>query len=355
MQFLQSEKDTYSLFGYYWLELAECYYELGDYQNMLDCVSTYEQLQVDIFRKDYYLARIMPTAIMAASELYPAEEYIPVAERYLDILVANTENNEWALRYFAALTYADLYAQSQNVAYLDAAFDLVLNNVNVLAEEQNRINGKYLSDVQLVEIPIYAGLAERNRITAYNESLTENHARGLPAVYEPLLLNCDLLFELTQTRGLTEMEMTTIEGILQGNKTPVFLTEPILNRYSFYDKVTNVEAVFRRAELILPVRCLSEKSLIRVIVTEGGEETVYEDWEVRSVDRPENDVSSFTACLVSPSMALQKWSANSKVRVEIYDEADSEYAPIVICFVVSKYEKILFYETFTFEQVPVYM
>ena len=58
LQFLESEEDTYKAFGNYWLELADSYYETGEYAKCLDAVAKYEELQTEIFRKDYYLAQM---------------------------------------------------------------------------------------------------------------------------------------------------------------------------------------------------------------------------------------------------------------------------------------------------------
>ena len=130
IQFFESQSSTYEAFGDYWLTLATCYYDHADYEKCLECFDKYEKLQADIFRKDYNLAKALPRAIVAAKEVYSKEEYIPIAEKYLRILVNNTENTEWSLKYFAAQMYLDLYAQSKESRYLDQAYTLVLNNVN---------------------------------------------------------------------------------------------------------------------------------------------------------------------------------------------------------------------------------
>ncbi len=86
LQFLELEETTYKAFGNYWLELAECYYEKGEYDKCLESVAKYEELQSEIFRKDYYFAQIMPKAIAAAAEVYSEEDYVPVAEKFIGIL-----------------------------------------------------------------------------------------------------------------------------------------------------------------------------------------------------------------------------------------------------------------------------
>lgn len=139
LQFLESEEDIYRGFGNYWLARAECYYELKDYENCLEAIEMYKEYQADIFRKDYYLAQILPKAIAAASEVYLEQDYIAYAEEHLKILVNNTESNEWALRYFAAQIYTDLYTKTNDIKYLDQAYELTLNNVNFLVNEQKQL------------------------------------------------------------------------------------------------------------------------------------------------------------------------------------------------------------------------
>lgn len=126
----------------------------------------------------------MPKAIVAASEVYSEEEYIIVADKFLRILMENTESTEWSLRYFAAQMYLDLYAKTNN--------------------------GQYMTE-------------------AYNKLLKTERKTELSAVYEPLVLNCDLLFALAEKKDITAPEKSKIEGILEGT----FLVETYANRYTF--------------------------------------------------------------------------------------------------------------------------
>lgn len=350
LQFLESEEKTYSAFGSYWLELAECYYELEDYKNCLEAIKKYEDIQSDIFRKDYYLAKIMPTAIDAAAQTFSTDEYISVAERYLDILINNTESNEWALRYFAAQVYVDLYTKTQNIEYLHKAYDLTKNNVNHLIGEQKNLNTTYTSDIKEVTTPDNATKQEKNQIKEYNKSLKENRKTELPSIYEPLALNCELLFALAEKIGLSDSEKASLEGILSNNDDAVFLTMPIANRYSFNSKPFSVSATYDKNELTLPVLYVSENSMVKVTITEDGKSSVYDDWKVKTVKRSGTDINSYTVTYQSEKAKDQNWSADTKIEVEILDEAGSSYTPIKLSFKVSEYSKFLFIETVKFEQ-----
>lgn len=350
LQFLESEEETYRGFGNYWLARAECYYELKDYDNCLEAIEMYKKYQADIFRKDYYFAQIMPKAIAAAAEYYSDEEYISHAEDYLNILVENTESNEWALRFFAAQVYMDLYTKTSKIAYLDKAYDLVLNNVNVLVNEQKELTSAYLADVKEVEIPDDATSDEKKQIKDYNKALKETRKTELPTIYEPLLLNCELLFALIEKVDVSSAERTKIDSILGVNGSNVFLTVPVVNRYASTARNVDVTATFDKASLSVPVSCVSANSEIRVSVTENGKTTVYDDWMVSKVERSGDDFESYVATYTSEKAKDQTWSAESTVMIEILDEEGSGYDPVVIRFKVSKYSKFI-WETVKFEQV----
>jgi len=354
LQFLESNEETYRVFGNYWLELADCYYELEDYSNCLDAIAKYEEYQADIFRKDYYLAQAMPKAIAAAAEVFKSDRaaYISAAEKYLGIINANTENNEWALRFFAAQVYLDLYTKTKDTKYLDEAYDLVLNNVNFLVNEQKELTATYLAEVKTVSVPDNATKKEKEQIKDYNSALKETRKTELPPVYEPLVLNCELLFALIDKVDVSATEKAKIKSILDTTGQKVFLSAPLASRYSFTGNEVSVEASFEKTELIVPVSCLSANSVIQVIVTDGGKSTVYDDWTIKSVDRPkEGGFTAFTATYKSDTVKDQKWSADSTITVNILDEPDSAYDPYVINFKVSSYKKIAFIETIKFEQV----
>lgn len=350
LQFLESEEDTYRSFGNYWLARAECYYELKDYENCLEAIAMYKEYQADIFRKDYYLAQIMPKAIAAASEVYSEQDYITYAEEHLKILVDNTESNEWALRYFAAQIYMDLYTKTKDIKYLDQAYELTLNNVNVLVNEQKTLTATYLADVQEVAIPNDATKDEKKQIKDYNKVQKENRKTELPTVYEPLLLNCELLFALIEKVDVSSSEKAKIDAILGVNSSNVFLTTPLINRYASTKRNIDVTATLSKTTLAIPVYCVSANSVVRVSVTEKGKTTVYTDWAIKEVERSDDGFESFVVTYTSENAKNQTWSAESTIIVEIFDEAGPEYDPVVIRFKVSKYSKII-WETVEFEQV----
>lgn len=351
IQFFESQSSTYEAFGDYWLTLAACYYDQAEYEKCLGCFDKYEELQADIFRKDYNFAKALPQAIVAAKEVYSKEEYSPIAERYLGILVDNTENTEWSLKYFAAQMYLDLYAQTKESHFLDQAYTLALNNVNYLVAKQKVMNTTYLSAVKEVALPKDPSKDaskdektsiedQKKKIKEYNKALKEKRKVELPPVYEPLVLNCDLLFALADERSISSSEKNKIEGILHQGSDKLFLTEILNNRYTFSPEEVDVEAQFEKESLTIPAICLSEASYIKVTVINNGDNSAYEDWQVKKVERKSDEINSFKVTLTSKECGKQAWSVNSTVKVEIFDEKDSDKSPYVFNFKVSKYKEI---------------
>lgn len=196
---------------------------------------------------------------------------------------------------------------------------------------------------------------EKKRIKEYNKALAAKRKVELPSIYEPLELNCELLFALADKRGLSDSEKSRIEGILHQDGNNLFLDELIDNQYSFSPEEYDIQGRFENGSLVLPVECLSENSFVRTDISDGGEdEAVYEDWQVKKVDRMSDDIESFKATYISKECSNHKWSPDSKVKVEIYDEEETDKEPFVIEFKVSKFKKMpipLFHDKVEFEQV----
>ena len=336
IQFLESNESTYRYFGNYWLLRAKCYYDDKNYSGCLECIDKYENLHQNIFRCDYELAKTLPLAITSAYEIYYTSKYADTAQRYLEMIMNNTNNDEWSLRYYCAETYADLYSKTNNTEFLKKAYNIVLNNVNSLVSKQEELNKAYISDIMPVSVPNDATDEEEDQIEDYNESLEEKRKTELPETYEPLVINCDLLFTLAEKLNISESEKNHIDNILSS----VFLTRSIQNRFSFMKYDESIDAEYDDDELTLPVSCVSESATIKVTVTCDGEEFVFDDWIIDKVERPDsNSFSSFKATYESDKADDHKWKENSNIKVEVFNGDSNE--PYVLRFVSKLDEGVL--------------
>ncbi len=325
IQFFEFNKDTYQALGAYWLALAQSYYDNGDYSKCIEAVSSYEALATRIYRKDYGLSTILPLAIVSAGEVLDGDEYIDAAAKYAELIISNTDNDEWSLRYFAAQAYVELYAKTRDPSYLEKSYAIALENVNYLVSEQKAMNAEFLSDVMEEAVPKDATKKEKAEIESYNKQIKEERKTALAPIYEPLRLNCDLLFSLAQELNIAESEKTKIDGILHENGESIFLIPSIDALYRFRPaaETTTVEAIevsFYGKELTLPAKYVSEDSVIKVTVTGLGSDApvVFEDWKIVKVERKDkNDFDSFTATFKCSTAEKYKYNIGATIHIDI--------------------------------------
>ena len=331
IQFLESNQAAYQSYGGYWLLLAQSYYDNGDYEKCLDAVRAYGDMNNRIFRKDYELANVLPSAISAAEQLYSGRKYESVAAAYVQTLLDNTDHDDWALRYYAAQVYIDLATQTNDRAYLKTAYGIVLDNVNYLVGEQQSLNAAYIAPVQKAAVPKDATKNVKKQIENANKALEETRKTELPPVCEPLRLNCDLLFALADELEISESERQKIDGILHLKGAPIFLTEALDDAYWFlHDSAPEGEDVdieFSGTKITLPAACCTNDALITVTVQEAdaAEPVVLTDWKVDAVKRvTEDDVSTYRVVYTSEEARRHEWQPGAAIQLDIQPKADAD-------------------------------
>ena len=349
---LESEEKTYKLLGDYWLQLGDCYYETGKYERCLECVDRYNELSTGIYRQDSDYVQILPKAIVSAQNIYQGDEYVSVIDKFTNDIVDNTSKEEWSTLYFAAQVYLDLYSKTNSQDYLRKAYDLAYDNMTVLLEEQRTINKTYLNDVKNVEAeePDYRFLnekekkekekeykAEKERVKEYNKSLKEKRKTELPSLYEPLILNCDLVFALAEKLDISDSEKADIEAILETESNGIFLSKPVNDRYSFLVDKNDYNIEFGTEEIVIPADLLSDGSSIVVTVSEGNDQVTIDDIIIKKVERKDSKIESFLTHISSKKLRKYKWTEESNVKIEIFN--DERYDPLVLQYRVKSIEK----------------
>ncbi len=329
---LRSEEETYSLLGNYWLELADCYFQTDQFEKCLECVDRYNALATGIFRKDYNYVQILPKAIVAAQNTYSGSKYITATKDFADAIVKNTSTEEWSTRFFAAQVYLDLYAKTKDQSYLMSAYKIAHDNVTILLKGQRDLNSTYLADVQQVvaEEPDYKFLTEeekkkkesefkkeKDRVKAYNDELKKARITELPTLYEPLILNCELLFALADKLNISNAEKTEIEAILQTESNGTFITKPINDAFSFFNSDKKYSISIDREDICIPAELLTAGSKVTVTVTEGGNQETFDDCAIQKVVRKGDSIDGFTAYYKSKAMRKHEWTPDSKVDITI--------------------------------------
>lgn len=340
IQFLESNQNTYRAFGEYWLTLADCYYKNGDLTACLEAITAYQQLETRIFRKDYRLAKTLPLAIVAAKDSLGEAEYIALAEGFSRAILENTDNADWSLRYFVAQAYVDFFGRTNEPRFLKASYEITLDNVNYLVNKQKEMNQKYLMDLVLAPVPKDASNAVKADIDNYNKHLREERKVTVPPIYEPLLLNCDLLFMLARELKIDEAEKLKIDGILHENGAGLFLIPAVDAAYWFNaPKATgeneDVTVKFRGSELSIPADMISSSPEIRVSVSnpEDTQPMTYSDWQISTVERVnKGDPKSFVAIFQSENAKQHEYHEGTQVEIEVLPRQGIEREPYRFVF-----------------------
>lgn len=356
VRFFESNQETYQAFGEYWLALAESYYENGDYEQCLDAVHRYEEINARIFRKDYGYAKVLPLAIVSARKIYGDEEYIAVAAEYLPVIIKNTDISDWAICYFVAQTYVDLYAKTTDVVYLENAYDLMIDVVNKLIDEQRQLNDTYLADIKKEEIPDDAEKDEKKEIEQYNKMLEETRKTELPPISEPLRICSEMMFALADELDIPDDAKSKIEKMLHENGQDLFLNQLIDANIRFYSDSTDTEVAdmtvdFDGKEIELPATLMSSCSRIVITVSDGNNESTIDDWIIKEVNRKDDDLESFVAVYESKTAKKYDYKADMAVSIEIYAVAENSTPDAVIEYAVVGKKTLWVFDTITFERV----
>lgn len=326
IRFLESNKKTYQAYGGYWLIRAESYYQNEDYDKCLQDVETYESIGTRIFRRDYDYAKILPLAIASAKEIMKKDDYAEYASDRAQKIVNNTDHEDWALRYFAAQTLVDIYAETKDISYLKDAYTIVLDNVNYLLSEQKTQNEAYLSAVSEKTALKSATKKEKDEIKEYNKMLKESRKKELAPIFEPLRLNCDLLFALADEMKISSSEKKTIDKMLHPSGKALFLVESVDTNYWFdksgmtttADADMNVE--ISKGSIILPASIITSDAAIKVSIKEKGSDkaTDISDWVLKEIKRgTENDISTHMVEYTSKTAKDYDWQSGETISVEV--------------------------------------
>ena len=353
IQWFEDHKNTYEKFGTYWLELASDYYDNDEYKKCLNSVIEYEKILNGIFRKGYDYAKIAPKIIISSRQTMNDEDYIKTADKYIEIILKNTDDSDWVLRYFAAQTYLDLYGKTGEKKYLKNAYDIALNSVNVLIGEQQKRNETYMADVIKVKEPKDATKRQKKEVKNYNKLLKEQRKTELPPVDEPLYLNCELLFALAEKLDIPSDEKEKIDKILHQDNKSLFVAKTLDDKFWFnkYDKkidINDVDISFDGKKITIPASYITDRFSIAVSI--DGESETFNDWKVDKVKRKGSECEDFIVTLSSMKAKKYEYSVGDKIEIQIYPTKDSEDYYYSIDFKAVKAKKLLVFSDINFER-----
>ena len=328
IKWLEKNEKVYREFRTYWLELAQNYYEAEDYQKCLSAIERYEEVAMHIFDKDFDYARILSLAIVSAKKELPKDEYVAYAAKYVKVITDNCDDKDWAVLYFAAQVYVDLYSCTEEKSYLEEAYEMAFNSANELAYEQADLNKVYLNPIQKQEAEKGASARQKKEVKEYNSLIAQIRKTELPPVNEFFYLNCELLFALADQLDKSSVARQDIDGIIhKEDGKRIFLTEVLDNRFWANKHVAeinsnDIDIEFNGEKIVIPASCLTDRSVVTVSVSGR---TVLDDWEVKEVKRPKNSTncSEFMVTMTSKEGGKYKFTAGETITITIVPVSDA--------------------------------
>ena len=345
LDWLERNQERYQYLGYYWLELADSYFENEDYKNCLSAIAEYRDMEAGIFNLDERLAQSMPRALIAAKNTLSGNEYETAAADYLETLVNNIGAKEWELRYTAVIAYIELYNETGNKEYLEKAYNEAKENIEYLVPKQKEQNRAYINNEVVQDEDSTDADDKGSFIDTINQFLKKKRETELPPVNEALMRNCEILFEIAEELEISDSEKRVIDSLLHDDA--VFLTYELDSKFSFNktsaiaplsEETMSYSGTMSDQKFTLPVVFAPAGTKISAEVVNKGEKIILDEWTVHEVNRNNSkDIGDFEAvwtCKASKSISFKE---GDTVTIQItppgaIDESDK----IIIKYVVDK-------------------
>lgn len=213
---------------------------------------------------------------------------------------------------------------------MSVAYEIAYDNVNELVAEQRKQNNTFLADI--VEQPT-KGLDKeaKKQVEAYNDLLSETRKTELCPVYEPLRLNCELLFGIAEKLNISASQRADIDSILHYNGEPLFLNPMLDNQYRFSNRTEMTESTimvsFDKGRFEIPAMFITDSTKICVTVNNGTSAVIISDWVLSKVERNKsNDISDFVAVFESQEGKKADYPNNAMITVSVTYEMDGTKA-----------------------------
>jgi len=262
-QSLENNRALYGKYGPYWLVLAETYYDLEMYRECMTAVQEYEKISSLILRKDYDFARLIPKIIMAISNVYGTNAtYLSQTKEYLDKLIANTTDADWALRYFAAQTYISMAGASDRRSHLTSAYDILVGVITYLSKEQEQLLAAYIAPINET-IPRGTAKEKEKQIKTMIKKLKDARKKELPPLHEGLLISYQTLIEIMKELNTSQRDRDRINAIVDKSFVNPQLRHQYFSEPLVMDNVKlSHDGLFDSLDLDIPAVYLTENGAI---------------------------------------------------------------------------------------------
>ena len=183
------------------LELASCYYELGEYKECVLAVDKYLETRGDIFNYDPELTSVYPLVFSAASKYMSKKEYEDYATKHLKFIDSTFEsdlergdiNKRLPLfRYKIALVYLYLFYKTGKMEYIDRAYEKSKSNLGALVKKQEELRKEddlAVYDLLISNLEVLKATAKKKNINNDQKELLDNILYGNSGLFPSILLS----------------------------------------------------------------------------------------------------------------------------------------------------------------------
>ena len=357
--FLNNHQEEYKACGHYWLLLSRSYYENNDYAGCVEAMNEYLDIQPRLFRRDVGMAKILPFVIASLDDVYSGHELIERQQFYVQLLSNNVATNDWASRYYAALTYMDLYAKTKDTDYLQKAYEAAKTNVNEVKSTINDLNlidyqlsnnKVFLDDIKEVKASKTATSDEKKEIKSYNKMLKEVRKTELAPIDNALLLNVKLMIDLAHELNLPEDQLKELDNMIHGNNSQLFLVDSIdANLWASKTvELNSPDVSFDGEKITVPANYVCAESIISVSVN-GKSIDRNQKWIVDSVKRKGNTIVDYVVTYANKNIKKIKFEDGDIVTISI--QPYEEYFDALRIDLKVNVSKKLFITSYSFEKI----
>lgn len=184
--------------------------------------------------------------------------------------------------------------------------------------------------------------------------IKEKRKTELVPIYDPLLLNCELLFGIAKEMDIDKEEKKEIDAILHENGENIFLVDSLDVMYRFIQEPEKMEQSikFDGKNIEIPINYISDDAVIKLKIQKSDKVTAFDKWEIKEVNRKESeDYKTFTAIYTDSDIKKYDYSNGEKIFIEIVPKEGSEGSTLEFQYKVIKSKKFWIIPHIDFEEI----
>ena len=209
-QKLIATEKLYQYYPDYWLERAIAHHDCEEWADTISCIELFlnDYYKSNIFRRNHKFASALINGVDALAHIYSNDKttYKIKVVPYLELIEKNSALDDWESKYFCAMVYLTI-ADEDESSFLLKAYDLLIDNVRKLIDEQKHQIDNYLNQkVPTQKDYIKTGGEIDN--DAFKKA-KNSYEKALPPYNSALRTNFNVLWEIANNLEETQNSQAT--------------------------------------------------------------------------------------------------------------------------------------------------